>query len=45
MSFSPLPVTAAWLHRGARQGFEVACFQPAGRGYVISGSTSAVEDG
>ena len=45
MSFSPLPVTAAWLHRDARQGFEVACFQPAGRGYVISGSTSAVEDG
>jgi len=45
MSFSPLPVTAAWLHRDARQGFEVACFRPAGRSYVISGSTSAVEDG
>lgn len=45
MSFSPLPVTAAWRHRGARAGFEVAFFQPAGRGYLISGSTSAVEDG
>ena len=45
MPFGPLPVTAAWQHRGARQGFEVACFRHAGRGYVISGSTSAVEDG
>jgi hypothetical protein len=45
MPFSPLPVTAAWQHRDARQGFEVACFQPAGRGYVVSGSTTAVEDG
>jgi hypothetical protein len=45
MSFSPLPVTAAWQHRDARLGFEVACFQAAGRGYLISGSTSAVEDG
>lgn len=45
MSFSPLPVTAAWQHRDARLGFEVACFRPAGRGYYISGSTTAVEDG
>jgi uncharacterized protein len=45
MPFSPLPVTAAWLHRDVRQGFEVARFRPAGRSYVISGSTSAVEDG
>ena len=45
MPFSPLPVTAAWQHRDARLGFEVACFQPAGRGYLISGSTTAVEDG
>jgi hypothetical protein len=43
--FSPLPATAAWLHRDARAGFEVACFQPAARGYLISGSTTAVEDG
>jgi uncharacterized protein len=45
MSFSPLPVTAAWQHRDARLGFEVTCFQAAGRGYFISGSTTAVEDG
>jgi len=45
MPFGPLPVTAAWQHRDARQGFEVACFQPAGRGYSVSGSTTAVEDG
>ena len=45
MPFAPLPVTAAWQHRDARQGFEVACFRPAGRSYVISGSTSAVEGG
>ncbi len=45
MSFSPLPVTAAWQHRDARLGFEVACFQAAGRGYFIRGSTTAVEDG
>jgi uncharacterized protein len=45
MSFSPLPVTAAWQHREARLGFEVAWFRPAGRGYLVSGSTAAVEDG
>ena len=45
MSFSPLPAAAAWRHRDARVGFEVACFEPAGRGYLISGSTTAVEDG
>jgi hypothetical protein len=45
MSFSLLPASAAWQHRDARLGFEVACFRPAGRGYYISGSTTAVEDG
>ena len=45
MPFSELPVTAAWQHRGARVGFEVAYFEPAGRGYQISGCTTAVEDG
>ena len=45
MPFSELPVTAAWQHRGARVGFEVAYFEPAGRGYEISGCTTAVEDG
>jgi uncharacterized protein len=45
MPFSPLPVTAAWQHRDARLGFEVAYFRAAGRGYFISGSTTAAEDG
>ena len=45
MSFSEPPVTAAWQYRDARQGFEVAFFSPAGRGYHIRGCTTAVEDG
>ena len=45
MSFNVLPVTAAWQHRGARLGFEVAYFQAAGQGYHINGCTTAVEDG
>ena len=34
MSFDVLPVPAAWQHRDARLGFEVAYFQPAGRNNV-----------
>ena len=45
MSFSALPVSAGWQHRGARAGFEVAYFQPADGGYRINGCTTAVEDG
>jgi uncharacterized protein len=45
MSFAPLPATAAWLHRGARSGFEVVYFQPGGDGSRIEGWTAAVEDG
>jgi hypothetical protein len=45
MPFSALPVTAAWQHRDARLGFEVAWFQPAGRGYHLSGCTTGAEDG
>ena len=45
MSFRVLPATAAWQHRDARRGFEVAYFQPAGHGYHINGCTTAVEDG
>jgi uncharacterized protein len=45
VSFGVLPVSAAWQHRGARRGFEVAYFQPSGRGHRISGCTTAVEDG
>jgi hypothetical protein len=45
MPFSALPPAAAWQHREARQGFEVAYFQPAGQGYQVSGCTTAVEGG
>jgi uncharacterized protein len=45
MSFSVLPATAAWHHRDARLGFEVAYFQPVGHGYHINGCTTAAEDG
>jgi uncharacterized protein len=45
MDFAPLPATAAWQHRGARAGFEVAYFQPFGAGLRIEGWTTAIEDG
>jgi uncharacterized protein len=45
MPFSALPVTAAWQHRGARAGFEVAWFRPASGGYHLSGCTTGAEDG
>ncbi len=45
MSFAPLPATAAWLHRGARSGFEVVYFQAGGDGSRIEGWTAAAEDG
>lgn len=45
MSFTALPVTAAWQHHGARLGFEVAYFRAAGRDVHITGCTTAVEDG
>lgn len=45
MSFAPLPVTAAWQHRGARTGFEVVYFSAGGDGCLIEGWTTAIEDG
>jgi uncharacterized protein len=45
MSFAPLPVTAAWRHRGARAGFEVVYFSAGGDGCRIEGWTTAIEDG
>jgi uncharacterized protein len=44
MSFAPMPVTAAWQHRGARSGFEVVYFGARGDGCLIEGWTTAVED-
>jgi hypothetical protein len=43
--FAELPLTAAWRHVGARDGFEVVVFREAASGYVIDGHTAAVEDG
>jgi hypothetical protein len=45
MDFVPPPATAAWQHRDARAGFEVAYFQPLGEGCHIEGWTTAIEDG
>ena len=45
MSLAPLPVTAAWHHRGLRSGFEVAYFSAAGDRSRIEGWTTAIEDG
>ena len=45
MDFAPVPATAAWQHRDARAGFEVAYFQPFGEGRRIEGWTTAIEDG
>jgi hypothetical protein len=45
VSFSAPPLAAAWAHRGARAGFEVVFFQPVDHGHVVTGCTTAVEDG
>jgi hypothetical protein len=45
MPFASLPETAAWQHRDARSGFEVAFFQMLADGYSIEGCTTAVQDG
>jgi uncharacterized protein len=45
MSVAPLPVTAAWQHRGLRSGFEVVYFSAAGDRCRIEGWTTAIEDG
>lgn len=45
MNFSSPPAVAAWLHQQARTGFEVAGVQSVNDGWVLSGCTSAVEEG
>lgn len=45
MSFTDLPVQAAWQHVGAREGFEVVFFARAGDGWMCSGNTTAVAAG
>ena len=44
MEFVDPPPSAAWAHRGARQGFEVAFFERNEGGHLISGCTTALED-
>lgn len=44
MSFLAPPATACWLHREARSGFEVAYFRSQEDGWVIDGTTAAMED-
>jgi len=44
-SFAPVPATAAWLHQGARSGFEVVYFGTRDDRRRIEGWTTAIEDG
>ncbi len=45
MPFLPPPPSAAWAHQEARSGFEVVYFQRHDDGHVLTGATTAVEDG
>jgi uncharacterized protein len=42
--FRPLPATPCWQHSTARSGFEVAYFQAHQGGWLIEGTTAALED-
>jgi uncharacterized protein len=44
MPFLPPPATACWQHSPARSGFEVAYFQAHQGGWLIDGTTAAIED-
>jgi hypothetical protein len=45
MPFLPPPTSAAWSHRDARSGFEVVHVRPTDDGHLLTGTTTAVEDG
>jgi hypothetical protein len=45
MSFADLPKYAAWRHRDAREGFEIAFLRAGDDGTHLEGATTAVEDG
>ena len=45
MNFAPVPATAAWQHKDARDGFEVVYFQPFDGGWRAEGWTTAIEEG
>ncbi|MDH2444843.1 putative glycolipid-binding domain-containing protein [Amnibacterium sp. CER49] len=40
-----LPATAAWIHSGGRSGFESVALRREPGGWLVVGSTTAVEDG
>jgi hypothetical protein len=42
-SFAVVPAVAAWRHVGAREGFEVTSFQQTVDGWLVRGTTTAVE--
>jgi|tagenome__1003787_1003787.scaffolds.fasta_scaffold20927913_3 hypothetical protein len=45
MGFRPLPASAAWRHRDARDGFEVVFPRTDTGGHHLEGVTAAAEDG
>jgi hypothetical protein len=45
MTFDPLPESAAWRHKGLRDGFEVAFFRADDHGHRFDGHTTAFEAG
>jgi hypothetical protein len=45
MPFDDLPKSAAWRHRGARDGFEVVFIRPDRNRVLFEGGTAAVEEG
>ncbi len=45
MTFTALPPRAAWVHRQAREGFEVVFPRVEPTGHRLVGHTSAVEEG
>ena len=45
MSFASLPSSACWQHGDIQTGFEASFFRPDGAGWLLSGSTSGIEDG
>jgi uncharacterized protein len=42
--FRPPPATACWRHSPAREGFEVAYYSAHQGGWLIEGTTAAIED-
>lgn len=43
--FEPLPASACWKHGELQIGFETSFFRPEKQGWLLSGSTSGIEDG